>query len=213
MSTQDNHSVAGLGPRSRRGALHAGGALLAGLGAFALPRSVIAQATPTAGAPGESFLLVQSFSQASLFPTQGDVGVAPYTIILWDAADRGLFFADWATGTAGIVPTESVLTAIGGDASPVRAVLVATPADESDASGLGQQAWALSLVGGSLGSDPGAVTYQGEPLTGEDAMALLGNAPADLPDGPQDLGAGFLILVGLSGFDPGDDGGLRVTMT
>lgn len=213
MSPESDHLIAGLtGPRSRRVALRSGGTLLAGLGAFALPRRVIAQATPTAAGPGKGLLLVQGFSRGSLFPTQGDVGVLPYTLILWDAADRGFFFADWAGGRAGAVPTERVLEAIGGEAGPLPAVLTAASAEASGATATGEQVWALNLVSGSLGSDPGAVTYQGEPLTAGDAMALLGSAPADLPDGPQDLGPGFLILAGLPAFDPGDDG-VRLAMT
>ena len=214
MSPENDKFIAALsGTRSRRVALHSGGAFLAGLGAFALPRRVMAQATPSAGGPGEGFLLVQGFSRGSLFPTQGDAGGAPYTVILWDAADRGLFFADSASGSAGVVPTERVLEVIGGEAELPRAVLAAAPAEESGATAAGEQVWALRLVGGSLGSDPGAVTYQGEPLTDEDTMALLGSTPPDLPDGPQNLGAGFLILVGLPSFDPGDDDGVRLAMT
>jgi hypothetical protein len=213
VSPEKDHFSAGLsGSRSRRVVLHAGGAFLAGLGAFALPHGVMARATPTAGGLGEGILLVQSFSRGSLFPTQGDVGVAPYTVILWDAADRGFFFTDRASGRAGVVPTEHVLEVIGGEAGSPRAVLTAAPAEASGATASGEQVWALNRVSGSLGSDPGAVTYQGEPLTDEDAMALLGSAPPDLPDGPRDLGAGFLILAGLSAFDPGDDGA-RLAMT
>jgi len=141
------------------------------------------------------------------------VGVIPYTIILWDAAGPGFFFVDAESGSAGVVPTESVLTTIGGDAGSSRAVLVAAPAEGSGATTASEQVWTLSRVSGSLGSDPGAVTYQGEPMTSEDAMALLGSAPADLPDGPQDLGAGFLILAGWSGFDPSDDEGVRLSLT
>jgi hypothetical protein len=58
--------------------------------------------------------------------------------------------------------------------------------------------WAMRLVSGELGSDPGAVTYQGEPLTGDDAPSWLGDAPPRLPDSPQDLGAGYLVIDGLS---------------
>src|SRR5215207_9163954 len=181
VSPESDHLIAGLaGSQSRRVALHTGASMLAGLGAFALPRSTVAQATPTTSSPGEGLLLVQGFSHGSLFPTQGDVGVLPYTVILWDAADRGYFFADSASGSAGVVPTESVLTALGSEARAVRAVLVAAAAKESSAAASGQQVWALSQVSGSLGSDPGAVTYQGEPLNSEDAMALLGSAPAEL---------------------------------
>ncbi|MBW3633686.1 MAG: hypothetical protein KY456_11740 [Chloroflexi bacterium] len=214
MSPENDHFIPGLsGSRSRRVVLHAGGAILPALGAFALPRGVIAQATPTAAGLGNRALLVQSFSRGSLFPTQGDVGVAPYTVILWDSADRGFFFANWASGAAGVTPTERVLNAIGGEPGPLRAVLTAAPAEASGATASGEQVWALNLVSGSVGSDPGAVTYQGESLTDEDALALLGSAPADLPDGPRDLGSGFLILAGLSAFDPGDGDGVRLAMT
>ena len=154
---------------------------------------------------------MQSFSHGSLFPTQGDAESPPYTLILWDAADRGFFFTDSTSGSAGVVPAEDVLTALGGDAGAVRAVLVAAPAEASGATAASQQVWALGQVSGSLGSDPGAVTYQGEVLTGDDVTALLGSALEDPPDGPTDLGAGFLILAGLSAFDPGDEG-VRLAM-
>ena len=210
MSPEDRRSTAALaGTQSRRVALHTGGALLAGMSALALRRSVAAQATPVADVPG-SALLVQSFSQGSLFPTQGDAVGAPYTVILWDAADRGFFFADWTSGVAGVVPSERVLTGIGTGASP-RAVLVAGPTEGSDSAAPAHGLWALSFVSGSLGSDPGAVTYQGEPLASEDATSWLGTAPAALPEGPQDLGHGFLIITGLPGFDTGD--GVRLHLT
>jgi len=64
------------------------------MGALAWQRSAAAQATPTTEGGEGGPLLVQSFSQGSLFPTQGDADGAPYTVILWDAADRGFFFAD-----------------------------------------------------------------------------------------------------------------------
>jgi hypothetical protein len=41
---------------------------------------------------------------------------------------------------------------------------------------------------------------------------LLGSAPAALPEGPQELGQGFLIIAGLSGFDDSDDG-VRLNLT
>ena len=203
MSGEDHCSTPPLtGGHSRRAALQTGGALLAGIGALAVhvQPSAAAQATPTAAAPGGGPLLVQSFSHGSLFPTQGDAGGAPYTLILWDAADRGFFFADWTGGVAGVVPSEQVLAGIGADA-PVRAVLVGMSTEENDSAMPARGVWALSLVYGDLGSDPGAVTYQGEPLAGEDATSWLGTEPAALPDGPQELGQGFLIIAGLSGFD------------
>ncbi len=210
MSSEERVSLAALtGTQSRRVALHTGGALLAGMSALAYQRSVAAQATPVADVPGDT-LLVQSFSQGTLFPTQGDAVGAPYTVILWDAADRGFFFADCTSGVAGVVPSERVLAGIEPGATPW-AVLVAGPTEGSDSATPAQGVWALSLVSGSLGSDPGAVTYQGEPLASDDAMSWLGTAPAALPEGPQDLGQGFLILTGLPGFDTGD--GVRLHLT
>ena len=157
-------------------------------------------------------LLVQSFSHGTLFPTQGDAGGAPYTVILWDAADRGFFFADVMSGVAGVVPSERVLAEIGTE-TPLPAVLVGTSTEGSDSVTPAQGVWALSLVYGSLGSDPGAVTYQGEPLASEDAMSWLGTEPAALPEGPQDLGQGFLIIAGLAGFDGSGSDGVRLNLT
>jgi hypothetical protein len=212
VSPEDHCSVAApTGAQSRRTVLHAGSALLAGMGVVASQRSAAAQATPTAHAPGGGLLLVQSFSQGSLFPTQGDAGGAPYTVILWDAADRGFFFADWTGGVAGVVPSERVLAGIGTTA-PAWAVLVGAATEESDSATPAQGVWALSLVYGSLGSDPGAVTYQGEPLADEDATPWLGTAPEALPEGPQDLGQGFLIVTRLPGFDDSGDG-VRLNLT
>jgi hypothetical protein len=197
------------GAQSRRAALHAGGALLAGMGALAWQRSAAAQATPTTEGGEGGPLLVQSFSQGSLFPTQGDADGAPYTVILWDAADRGFFFADCTGGVAGVVPSERVLADIGTE-TPVRAVLVSSSTEANDSATSTQGVWAMSLVYGDLGSDPGAVTYQGEPLAGEDAASWLGTAPAAMPEGPQDLAQGFLIITGLAGFE--ESGGVRLNL-
>jgi hypothetical protein len=202
---EDHCSIAAVnGAQSRRAALHTGGTLLAGLSVLAIPRSAGAQATPTADARGGGVLLVQSFSHGTLFPTQGDVEGVPYTVILWDAADRGFFFTDVVSGVAGVAPSEGVLAGIGTDSSS-RAVIVGTSMEGNDSATPAQGVWALSLVHGDLGSDPGAVTYQGEPLASEDAMSWLGTEPAALPEGPQELGQGFLIIAGLSGF-VGEDG-------
>jgi hypothetical protein len=212
VSPEDHCSIAApTGAQSRRAALHAGGALLAGLGALAFQRSAAAQATPTADARGGGVLLVQSFSRGTLFPTQGDAEGAPYTVILWDAADRGFFFADVMSGVAGVVPSERVLAGIGTE-TPLRAVLVAGPTAGGDSATPAQGVWALSLVYGDLGSDPGAVTYQGEPLASDDATSWLGTTPAALPEGPQELGQGFLIIAGLSGFESGSEG-VRLNLT
>ena len=211
MSPEDHCSVAALsGAQSRRTVLHAGGALLAGMGVVASQRSAAAQATnrSCAGrwlAPGTEFQPGQSL------PNTGRCGRCPYTVILWDAADRGFFFADWTGGVAGVVPSERVLAGIG-TAAPAWAVLVGAATEENDSATPIQGVWALSLVYGSLGSDPGAVTYQGEPLADEDATSWLGTVPEALPEGPQDLGQGFLIVTGLPGFDDSGDG-VRLNLT
>jgi hypothetical protein len=93
--------------------------------------SSAAQDTPVADAGGGGLLLVQSFSHGTLFPTQGDAGSAPYTVILWDAVDRGFFFADVVSGVAGVVPSERVLAGIGTKSSP-RAVIVGTLTEGND---------------------------------------------------------------------------------
>ena len=208
MSPENHCSATPLtGAQSRRAALHTGGALLAGMSALALrsQQSAAAQATPTAEGGGGP-LLVQSFSHGSLFPTQGDAGGAPYTLILWDAADRGFFFVDWTGGLAGVVPSDTRADRHR-HRRPGPGSAGGGSAEENDSATPAQGVWALSLVYGDLGSDPGAVTYQGEPLAGEDATSWLGTAPAAMPEGPQDLGQGFLIISGLSGFD--DSGGVR----
>ena len=212
VSPEDNCPNAALsGAQSRRAALHTGSALLAAVGALAFQRSAAAQATPIADAGGGGLLLlVQSFSHGTLFPTQGDAGGAPYTVILWDAADRGFFFADVISGVAGVVPSERVMADIGSEASR-RALIVGGPTEENDSATTAQGVWALSLVYGDLGSDPGAVTYQGEPLASEDATSWLRTEPAALPEGPQELGQGFLIIAGLSVSDGGD--GVRLNLT
>src|SRR5918995_242334 len=145
VSPEDRCSIAALsGAQSRRAALHAGGTLLAGLGAQAFQRSAAAQATPIADAGGGGVLLVQSFIHGTLFPTQGDAGVAPYTVILWDAADRGFFFADMIRGVAGVVPSERVLAGIGTESSP-RAVIAGTSTEGNDPTAPAQGVWTLSL--------------------------------------------------------------------
>jgi len=114
------------------------------------------------------------------------------------------------SGVAGVVPSERVLAGIGTESSP-RAVIVGTSMERNDSATPAQGVWALSLVYGDLGSDLGAVTYQGEPLASEDATSWLGTASAAPPEGPLELGHGFLIIAGLSEFD-GDDG-VRLNLT
>ena len=114
------------------------------------------------------------------------------------------------SGVAGVVPSERVLAGIGTKAVP-RAVIVGTSSEGNDPATPAQGVWALSLVYGDLGSDPGAVTYQGEPLASDDAISWLGTESAALPEGPQELGQGFLIIAGLSGFN--SDDGVRLNLT
>ena len=179
---------------SRRTALCVG-ALAAALGTLSLRLSAAAQATPEATTASNG-LLVQSFGQGSLFPTQGDVGVLPYTAILWDAAERGFFSHDAASGSAGVVSTEAVLSALAAADQPPLAGLMTLSSGDGGAAAT----WALRLVSGELGSDPGAVTYQGAPLSAEESD-WLGTTALELPDAPQELGAGYLVIAGLSGVE------------
>lgn len=184
---------------SRRSAV-GGGALLAALATMSLRLGAAAQATPGVATTG-TVLLIQSFSQGNLFPTQGDEGVLPYTAILWDAANRGFFFFDPASGAAGVIPTESILSTISSGDAARYAVLLALPGSRSEDTGPGTFIWALRLGLGQLGSDPQSVTYQGEPLPEDEATAWLGAAPLDLPESSQQIGAGYLILTSDAGFD------------
>ena len=181
---------------SRRSAVHLGGALVAGLGGMSLSRVTAAQSTPSAASGERGVLLVQSFSHGSLFPTQGEAGVLPYTLILWGAADRGFFFVSSQDGTAGFAPTNSLLIAIAAGARPDAAVVMPA-ADESAP----MRVWALRLAYGGLGSDPDAVTYQGEAVDAAEISAWLGVAPEALARGVQDLEAGFLVIAGPPALD------------
>lgn len=192
-------------PQSRRATLQAGGGLLAAVGALAMPGSVLAQATPTTGNAVTGLLLVQSFSKGSLFPTQGDVGVPPYTLILWDAADRGFFSIAASDHVASFAPTNALVIAVEAGARPQATVIVPALPDGSRP----EQAWALRLVYAGLGADPGAVTYQGESIEEAEASAWIGTTPAALPDGPQELAGGYLVIAGLTALDIPEDERVR----
>ena len=69
--------------------------------------------------------------------------------------------------------------------------------------------WALRLVLGQDGSDPGAATYQGELLADDEAQTFLSVAPS-AADGGIDLGPGTLVIAGLPSLDPVAAGGLRL---
>ena len=184
--------------RSRRAALQSGAALGAALTALRVRGAAAAQATPTANEGGASLLQVQAFGRGNLFPTQGDSpDQPPYTAILWDAADRGVVVADAASGGAGVAPTESLLAALGEAVEAPYAAIVARPAEGSSSAGPAENVWVFRLVSGELGSDPGAVTYLGDIVAPEEAEAMFGVASGAAPEGPQDIGSGFLLVAGL----------------
>jgi hypothetical protein len=188
---------------SRRTALAGVGALLAA-GLRGGPVEAAAAGTPVA-ASGKGLLLVQAFTHGSLFPTQGDVGVIPFTAILWDAADRGFFSV--AGGAAGFAPTDALIAGLAAGERPLAALLAPGAAD-----GATPHVWALRLAYGGLGADPGAVTYQGEAVDQGEAAAWLGMTPLPLPDGAFDLNDGFLIIAGLPGLDLPEIVGVRLTL-
>lgn len=181
---------------SRRAILHAGGlAALAG-----------ALTTLPAGAQGDPGLtIVQAFASGSLFPTQGDAGGPPYTLILWGADGRGLlaFTPEWAA----VLNSGALLAALAAGAEPQAAVVLPAPAD-----GTGRQrAWGVKLVSGSPGSDPDAITYQGDLLDDAAASDWLGTA-VTAPDGAATFGPGYLVLIGLEGLDISENAAVRIAL-
>jgi len=103
---------------------------------------------------------------------------------------------DGENSGAGFAPTESLLIAIEAGELPLAAVVVPGADGSAD-----HQVWALRLVFGGLGSDSGAVTYQGEPPEASEATEWLGVTPSALPDGPLELAGGYLLITGLPGLD------------
>ena len=174
MSPEDHCSVAALtGAQSRRIVLHVGGALLAGMGVVASQRSAAGPGHTNRSCAGRWLAPGTEFQPGQSLPNTGRCGRCPYTVILWDAADRGFFFADWTGGVAESFQA-NVLAGIG-TAAPPWAVLVGAATEENDSATPAQGVWALSLVYGSLGSDPGAVTYQVSPWLTK--MRRPGSAP------------------------------------
>lgn len=198
--------------RSRRAALGLAGTLLAMAGVHGLPNpgDVSAQGTPTADGEGTGLLVLQAFSKGSLFPTQGDAASPPFTLILWDAADRGIFYTSTASGpdggAAGVAPTESLIIAIAAGERPLAVTVLPAASGASE-----PQVFALRLAYAGLGSDPGAITYQGEPVPEDEVAAWLGVAPAALPDGASDLASGYLLIAGLPGLDLPESGGIHIS--
>lgn len=197
-------------PRSRRAALGLGGAFVAMVGAHALAvsPSARAQGTPAAGETASGLLVLQAFSKGSLFPTQGDAPAPPYTLILWDAADRGVFFTSTSPdgGGTGIAPTESLTIAIEAGERPLAAAVMPSPVGATE-----PQVFALRLAYASIGADPGAITFQGEPVPEDEAAAWLGVIPAPLPEGASDLTSGYLLITGLPGLDLPESGGIYIS--
>ncbi len=131
--------------QSRRAAIQTGGTLAAALSLFGQRTAAAQDSTPQAETTGANALLVQSFNSGTLFPTQGDAGGPPYTLYLWEVADRGTFFVDPANHTSGIVATEPVLAAIMSVNEQPRAVLVAM-VKQNDNEEPHQEIWALKLA-------------------------------------------------------------------
>jgi hypothetical protein len=168
------------------------------------------EATPGQGTES-GFLAIQGFSNGTLFPTQGDSpDQPPYTLILWNAADTGLFFIERRSRAAGIIPTDRVLQALTA-ISPANAALV-VHSDVSASTGQEDVAWALQIVLGSAGSDPGAVTYQGDVLDDATASTQFGIERTSPAEGPQNFGPGYLIFTELPALDMQDENILRLTI-
>jgi hypothetical protein len=143
--------------------------------------------------------------------TQGDSTASPpWTLILWEATARDVFYTDPANHAAGVLTADDLLAALGTAAAPVPAVVIAQGVSEGTPTGEGESAWALNLSRGSLGSDPGAVTYQGALLEAAEAQAALGLPSLATVNGVQNLGPGYLVLVGLENVDLGA-GSVRFT--
>jgi hypothetical protein len=143
--------------------------------------------------------------------TQGDSTASPpWTLILWEATARDVFYSDPANHAAGVLTADDLLAALGPAAAPVPAVVIAQGMSEGTPTGEGESAWALNLSLGSLGSDPGAVTYQGALLEAAEAKAALGLPSVATVNGVQNLGPGYLVLVGLENVDLGA-GSVRFT--
>ena len=190
---------------TRRATLGAGAALAATLAA-GLGRAAAQDASPAAGEKGGGSLFVQSFSGGVLMPTQGDgANMPPYTLYLWDATVRDIFFV--GPSGAGEIPPQPVFAAITAETAPLAALFSAAGQGANPAADCSR--WALRLVLGQDGSDPGAATYQGDLLPDDEAQTFLSVAPS-AADGAIDLGPGTLVIAGLPSLDPVAAGGLRL---
>jgi hypothetical protein len=182
---------------------------MAGVQTLSTPHGVRARGTPVAGRDGSGLLVLQAFSKGSLSPTQGDAASPPFTLILWDAADRGIFYTDIAPdgGAAGVAPTETLIISIAAGERHLAAVVLPAASEGSE-----PLVFALRLAYAGLGSDPGAITYQGEPVPEDEIAAWLGMASTALPEGASDLASGYLLIAGLPGIDLPESGGIRLAV-
>ena len=181
---------------SRRAIVQAGG-LAALAGAFT--------AWPVRAQDDAGLTIIQAFATGTLFPTQGDADSPPYTLILWGADGRGLLAltGEWAA----VLNSGSLLAALEAGEEPQAAVVLPAPA-----AGAGQQrAWGLKLTSGSPGSDPDAITYQGDLLDDAAASDWLGT-PVTAPDGAATFGPGYLVIIGLGGLDMSENATVRVAL-
>jgi hypothetical protein len=69
----------------------------------------------------------------------------------------------------------------------------------------------MKLVSGSPGSDPDAITYQGDLLDDAAASDWLGT-PITAPDGAATFGPGYLVLIGLEGLDISENATVRIAL-
>jgi hypothetical protein len=189
------HTEAAVAWTSRRGVIQGAAGLATVLAVAGAPPAAAQSATPAANAGRPGPVAVQAFGKGTLFPTQGDgPDLPPYTAILWDATDRGVVVADPVAGVMGVVPAERVVEALTAARNATAALVARLPAGSERDEGI----WLLTLTSGGLGADPGAATYQGEPLASSDNVASSDATSDALPDGALDLESGFLIVYGLS---------------
>jgi hypothetical protein len=156
-------------------------------------------------------IYVHTFESGSLFRTQGSgPGLPPYTLYLWNVADHTLFFADQPERVVGMIPTAPFVDGIAVDETPT-AILVAPRTDASSATEASESVWALALSDWGSGEDPDGLTYQGSLVPAAEVEARFGVSAA--PESPlQDVAAGNLIVVGLSGAGIAGQEGLRVVL-
>ena len=78
-----------------------------------LHRPEITVETALIRAFGTGALLLQSFSHGTIMATQGDSADSPpWTLILWDATARDVFFSDPASHAAGVLTADDLLAAL-----------------------------------------------------------------------------------------------------